>query len=117
MKKDNQKKSDLKGSGDLNANTGPEESLSKARRRVIIGGGIIGAGSVPEKWTSSLVHSVVLPAHAETTDDTGSAPGAGPTPAPSPIATPAPSPIATPAPSPIATPAPTPFGTFVPTSF
>jgi len=83
VKKDNQKNSDLKDSSDLNTNTVGEKNHSKARRRVIIGGGIIGASSVPEKWTSSLVESVVLPAHAATTgDDSGSGPGTGPTPTP-----------------------------------
>ena len=63
-------------------------SENKSKRRAILksiaaGSGAIVAGkSLPEAWKKPVIDSVVLPAHAVTTDDTGSAPGAPTTPSP-----------------------------------
>jgi len=87
----------------------PEKSKVSNRRKLLVGGGIIGAGSaLPTKWTNAVVNTVVLPAHAQTTDPTGGGGNATPSPA-QPPQTPAPGqPPQTPAPS-APTPAPTPL--------
>ena len=60
---------------------------SNSRRNLIksiagSSGAIIAFKSLPETWTKPAIESVILPAHAETTDNTGSAPGGAPTPPP-----------------------------------
>ena len=68
--------------------TGAEhkESRRKALKSTLIGGAVISASVAPDKWKKPVLDSVVLPAHAATTDDTDSgAPGnttAAPTAAP-----------------------------------
>jgi len=49
---------------------------STDRRKVLIGlsGGIVGATQLPKAWTKPVVDSVMLPAHAATTDDSGTLP-------------------------------------------
>ena len=50
----------------------PEESREpdqrrEALRRVLVGGGVISSAAlIPEKWTNTVLESVVLPAHAQT---------------------------------------------------
>lgn len=61
------------------------EKRRDALRRILVGGGVVGAGSiVPETWTGTVLNSVMLPAHAQTSAaaitsgmfaGTGSAPG------------------------------------------
>lgn len=49
------------------------ENRRKAVRAIVLGGGAVtGAKSLPSEWSAPLVNSVVLPAHAETTDESGS---------------------------------------------
>ena len=68
--------------------TGAEhkESRRKALKSTLIGGAVISTSVAPDRWKKPVLDSVVLPAHAATTDETGSgAPGnttAAPTPAP-----------------------------------
>lgn len=48
----------------------------KVLKTVVIGSGVLGAGQFTTgKWVKPVVDSVMLPAHAETTDDTGIIPG------------------------------------------
>jgi len=61
------------------------EKRRDALRRILVGGGVVGAGSiVPETWTGTVLNSVMLPAHAQTSAPaitsgmfagTGTAPG------------------------------------------
>lgn len=45
---------------------------SSARRLIVTGGALAGAGLLlPERWTRPVVQSVLLPAHAQTTPGTG----------------------------------------------
>lgn len=46
------------------------------RRKALIGisGGLIGASQLPSTWTKPIVDSVILPVHAETTDDSDNLP-------------------------------------------
>ena len=45
----------------------------KAVRAIVLGGGAVtGAKGLPSEWSAPLINSVVLPAHAATTDDSGS---------------------------------------------
>lgn len=59
------------------------EKRRDALRRILVGGGVVGAGSiVPETWTSTVLKSVVLPAHAQTSNSimAGMFAGVGPAP-------------------------------------
>ncbi len=48
----------------------------KALKNIAIGGGVFGASQLnTEKWLKPVVNSVMLPAHAATTDNTGSSSG------------------------------------------
>lgn len=54
----------------------PQNQKNKARRRllkgIVAGGGTIAAGaSLPERWTRPVVEAVSLPAHAQTTGESG----------------------------------------------
>ena len=40
------------------------KSRNKQRRKLLLGGGVIGAGSLTASWTKPAILSVVLPAHA-----------------------------------------------------
>lgn len=52
-----------------------EQNRRKVLKSIAAGGGAIVAGkSLPESWSKPVVNAVMLPAHAETTDDTGSQP-------------------------------------------
>lgn len=52
----------------------------KLLKSIAVGSGAIVAGkSLPESWSKPVVDTVMLPAHAATTDDTGSAPTPLPT--------------------------------------
>jgi len=54
----------------------------KALKNIALGGGVLGASQIgAEKWVKPVVDSIVLPAHAATTDSTGASSG-GVTPAP-----------------------------------
>ena len=46
------------------------------RRKLLIGlsSGVIGASQLPGSWSKPIVDAVVLPSHAETTDDSGTLP-------------------------------------------
>ena len=48
---------------------------TKVRRRALLGAistaGVVGAAKLPGQWTRPVVDHVLLPAHAETTDDSG----------------------------------------------
>ena len=43
---------------------GKKDDASKTRRKVLTGGGVIGASVLGTKWAKPAVDSVVLPAHA-----------------------------------------------------
>lgn len=44
-----------------------QKDTSSKRRKVLVGGGVISAGAVlPQEWTSTVLRSLVLPAHAQT---------------------------------------------------
>ena len=45
-------------------------------------GAVVVGKSLPEAWSKPVIDTVMLPAHAATTDDSGSAPGGVPTPPP-----------------------------------
>src|SRR5690606_27027324 len=54
----------------------PQNQKNKARRRllkgIVAGGGTIAAGaSLPERWTRPVVEAASLPAHAQTTGESG----------------------------------------------
>ena len=57
---------------------------STERRKVLIGlgGGIVGANQLPGSWAKPVVDAVILPSHAETTDDSGALPPETPAPTP-----------------------------------
>lgn len=51
------------------------DSRRKLLKSIAAGSGAIVAGkSAPESWSKPVIDAVMLPAHAETTDDTGSSP-------------------------------------------
>lgn len=51
------------------------ESRRKLLKSIAASGGAVVAGkSLPESWSKPIVDSVLLPVHAETTDDTGNLP-------------------------------------------
>ena len=58
----------------------PEQAMSEKNRRKVLksiaagGGAVVIGKSLPDRWAKPVVDAVVLPAHAETTDDTGSQP-------------------------------------------
>ena len=97
---DQSDKQNLNNSSEVESEQKQSDSAKRdKRRKLLVGGGVIGASqAVPSNWGKAVVNSVILPGHAQTSDDPdGGGDGAAPSPAP---ATPAP---ATPAP---ATPAP-----------
>jgi hypothetical protein len=52
------------------------DSRRKLLKSIAVGSGAVVAGkSMPESWSKPVVNAVMLPAHAETTDDSGSLPG------------------------------------------
>ena len=52
-----------------------KDSRRKLLKSIAAGSGAVVVGkSLPETWSKPVINSVVLPAHAETTDDTGSLP-------------------------------------------
>ena len=54
----------------------PIETKRKLIKSAILGTGVVGSASaMPSKWTKPVIDSVILPSHAETTDDSGSSPG------------------------------------------
>ncbi len=57
--------------------TGSEQKQARRKvlRNTLIGGAVISAGAIPEKWRKPALEAVILPAHAATTDDTGSGSG------------------------------------------
>ena len=58
------------------------KSNPNTRRKVLalLGGGLLGATQLPKTWTRPIVNTVMLPAHAQTTSDTGTLPGEDPLP-------------------------------------
>jgi hypothetical protein len=84
------------------------EGRRKALRKLLVGGGIVGASTqLPDKWMKPLVDSVLVPAHAQTSVT----PQPTPNPTPQPTAVPQPSPVPTPQPTVTPTPQPTPAPT------
>ncbi len=66
-----------------------KENRRKVLRNTLIGGAVISTGSaVPGKWRKPALEAVILPAHAETTDDTDSGSGDNTTGAPATTAPP-----------------------------
>jgi hypothetical protein len=65
-------------SNEANTLTGPDQKDSRNARRkllssIVAGGGALGATKLlPSEWTTPLVESVLLPAHAQTTSAIGS---------------------------------------------
>ena len=57
---------------------------SNTRRKLLIGLGstIAGASQLPKSWSKPIVNSVILPAHAATSEDTDSSPTPTPPPPP-----------------------------------
>ena len=82
-----------------------QDSKRKSRRRMLTGGGIIGAGAVSGAWTKPALNSVILPAHAVTSEVEGE--GGMMTPAPTPAPTMAMTMVPTAAPTGAPTPADT----------
>lgn len=76
MKHDDQKQNDNA------AQPVAEEKRRDALRRILVGGGVVSAGSMmPDNWTKTAVQTIVLPAHAQTsTVSTGTFSGVGPIP-------------------------------------
>ena len=61
------------------------EERRKTLRKLLVGGGVLGAaGSLPDTWSKPLVDSVLLPAHANTSATPGPTPRPTPRPTPSP---------------------------------
>ncbi len=53
-----------------------ENSRRRALKSARLTGGIItGSSALPHKWSRPVIDSVILPSHADTTDDTGNLPG------------------------------------------
>jgi len=53
----------------------------ESMRKLLVGGGVIGASQVlPDKWTGAVVNSVIVPAHAQTSAATMTFVGTGPAP-------------------------------------
>lgn len=57
-----------------------EKKVTVSRRNILktfsAGSGVVAAGSVlPEAWVKPIVNQVVLPAHAQTTDDSDASAG------------------------------------------
>jgi len=70
-------------SNSVDEQTNSSEKRRDALRRILVGGGVVSAGSiVPETWTSTVLKSVVLPAHAQTSTTITSGMFAGTGPAP-----------------------------------
>ncbi len=69
--------------------TGAEhkESRRRALKSTLIGGAVISTSAAPDKWKKPILDSVMLPAHATTTDETGSGSPENTTPAPTPAPT------------------------------
>jgi hypothetical protein len=65
-----------------------KETRRKVLRNTLIGGAVISTGALPEKWSKPVLDSVILPVHAETTDDSDSNPGGNPTTTAAPTTTP-----------------------------
>ena len=97
-KRDEQASRDTRGEGA--AEDRSVEGRRKALRKLLVGGGIVGASTqLPDKWTKPLVDSVLVPAHAQTSVT----PQPTPNPTPQPTALPQPSPVPTPQPTPAPT--------------
>ena len=59
-----------------------KEGRRKLLKSIATGSSAVAAGkSLPESWSKPVVDAILLPSHAETTDSSGSAPGATTTPA------------------------------------
>jgi hypothetical protein len=56
----------------------------RALKALTAGGALAGVSSLPQRWSKPVIDSIVLPAHAETTDGSGSLPGEEPTTTPDP---------------------------------
>ena len=57
------------------ANSKTTDSRRKLLKSITVGSSAIVAGkSLPESWTRPIVDSVILPVHAQTTDDSGTSP-------------------------------------------
>ena len=56
-------------------NSTPQEITSQSKRKILtsigVSSGIIGASALSQQWTKPIVNSIILPAHAQTTDMMG----------------------------------------------
>jgi len=67
------------------SNKKSNDNRRRLLKSIAAGSGAVVAGkSLPESWSKPAINSILLPAHAQLTDDTGSLPGEETTPAPAP---------------------------------
>ncbi len=59
-------------------NSTPQEITSQSKRKILtsigVSSGILGASALSQQWTKPIVNSIILPAHAQTTDMMGTDP-------------------------------------------
>ncbi len=74
-------------------NSTPQEITSQSKRKILtsigVSSGILGASALSQQWTKPIVNSIILPAHAQTTDMMGTDPMDGTDPMTDPTTPPA----------------------------